>query len=162
MTYHEIDKLFIYLKNNIILLYIIKIDILVLTLFYMSLMTNTTVFYKNYFNEIPNDLKNLIFKFTIPIPPLPPPPIQIYEIDLNRIRFMDYLVKYYYTSIVMKKKYNNIKDIFYKYINKYVMNYKNIPYSKCYEINKKVRDFCQDHSTIEYRKNYKIERQKWY
>jgi len=123
-------------------------------------MTNT-IFETNYFNEMPTDLKQKILSYTIPKPP--PLPLQQdlykeYEIDQISFRNMKYLVEYYPTSYVMKKRYNNIYNLFENYIDNYILLFKSIPYSKKYEFNKIVKEFCEDHSTQQFQKKYKIEK----
>jgi len=143
-------------KNIIILLYKIKNDILVLTFYYYLMMP--TIFNTNYLDETPDDVKKIIYRYTIPKPPPPPPKTEKYDLDIRNFRFMDYLVDYYPTSYVMKKRYNNIINLFQKYRDDYIMNLKEVPYSKKYEFNKMVYDFCEDHSTEDFRKKYKIEK----
>ena len=120
-------------------------------------MTNT-VFNTNYFDETPDDIKKIIYKYCIPEPPPPPPKTQIYDFDIRNYKYMERLVDYYPTSYVMKKRYNNIVNLFQKYRDDYIMEFKEAPYSKKYEFNKLVKDFIEDHSTEEFKKNYKIEK----
>lgn len=118
----------------------------------------TTVFYNNYFTETPDDVKALIYKYTIPDPPPYPPDTKTYDFDIVNIQYMDHLVKYLPTSYVMKKRYNNISNLFQYYIDNFIMRSKPIPYSKKYQFNKLVYDFLDDHSTNEFRQKYKIEK----
>ena len=117
-----------------------------------------TIFNTNYLDETPDDVKKIIYKYTIPKPPPPPPKTEKYDFDITEIRYMDYMVKYLPTSYVMKKRYNNIDNLFQTYRDDYIMNLKDVPYSKLYDFNKKVKEFIQDHSTDDFRKKYKIER----
>lgn len=120
-------------------------------------MTNT-IFKTNYFDETPDDIKKIIYQFTIPKPPPYPKQNKTYDFDIANYRYMEYLVDYYPTSYVMKKRYNNIVNLFQKYRDDYIMEFKEVPYSKKYEFNKLVKQFIQDHSTEEFKKNYKIEK----
>ena len=120
-------------------------------------MTNT-IFNTNYFDETPDDIKKIIYKYCIPKPPPPPPKTEKYDFDIANYRYMEYLVDYYPTSYVMKKRYNNIVNLFQKYRDDYIVMFKEAPYSKKYEFNKLVKQFIQDHSTEEFKKNYKIEK----
>lgn len=117
-----------------------------------------TIFNTNYLDETPDDVKKIIYKYTIPKPPPPPPKTEKYDLDITDIRYMDYLVSYLPTSYVMKKRYNNIDNLFQKYRDDYVMRLIEAPYSKKYEFNKIVKEFIKDHSTEDFRKNYKIEK----
>ena len=122
----------------------------------------TTIFNTNYLDETPDDVKKIIYKYTIPKAPPQPPKTEIYDFDIIEIRYMDYIVKYLPTSYVMKKRYNNINNLFEKYKNDYVMRLKETPYSKKYEFNKLVKQFIQDHSTDDFKKNYNIPRGNGY
>lgn len=120
-------------------------------------MTNT-IFNTNYFDEMTDDIKMIIYKYSIPKPPPYPEKTKKYDFDIINIQHMDYIVNHYPTSYVMKKRYNNICNLFQYYIDNYIMRMKDVPYSKKFQLNKLVIDFCKDHSTIEFRKNYKIEK----
>ena len=120
-------------------------------------MTNT-IFNTNYLDETPYDIKQIIYRYTIPKAPPLPPKTEKYDFDIRNYRYMAHLVDYYPTSYVMKKRYNNIFNLFQKYIDDYIMEFKEAPYSKKYEFNKLVKQFIQDHSTEEFKKNYKIEK----
>lgn len=120
-------------------------------------MTNT-IFNTNYFDETPDDIKKIIYKYCIPKAPPPPPKTEKYDFDIRNYRYMGDLVQYFPTSFVMKKRYNNITNLFQKYRDYYIMNLKEVPYSKKYEFNKLVKQYIQDHSTDEFKKNYKIEK----
>ena len=118
-----------------------------------------TIFETNYFNEIPIDLKQKILYYTIPKPPpLPKDLNKKYDFNTITFRKMKYLVEHYPTSYVMKKRYNNIYNLFDNYVDNYVMKLKPIPYSKKYQFNKIVEKFCEDHSTPEFQKKYKMEK----
>jgi|DEB0MinimDraft_6_1074348.scaffolds.fasta_scaffold13929_2 hypothetical protein len=118
-----------------------------------------TIFETNYFNEIPIDLKQKILYYTIPKPPpLPKDLNKTYDFNTITFRKMKYLVEHYPTSYVMKKRYNNIYNLFDNYVDNYVMKLKPIPYSKKYQFNKIVEKFCEDHSTPEFQKKYKMEK----
>lgn len=120
-------------------------------------MTNN-IFNTNYIEEIPDDIKKIIYKYTIPKPPPPPPKTEKYDLDITDVRYMDYLVSYLPTSYVMKKRYNNIDNLFQKYRDDYIMRLIEVPYSKKYLFNKLVKEFIEEHSTKDFRKKYKIER----
>lgn len=120
---------------------------------------SNNIFKINFLDETPDDVKKIIYKYTIPPSPPMPEKTEIYNINIRKMRFMDYLVKYYDTSYEMKKIYNNITDLFYKLIDEYIMKLKNIPYSKCFSFNKLVTEFCYTHSSIQYRKNRKNRKQ---
>ena len=120
-------------------------------------MTNT-IFNTNYLDETPDDVKKIIYKYTIPKAPPPPPKTEIYDFDIKEIKYMYYLVEYLPTSYVMKKRYNNITKLFDKYRDDFIMNSKEVPYSKKYEFNNLVKQFCENHSTTYFRENYKIEK----
>ena len=121
-------------------------------------MMTDLVFKTNYFDETPDDIKAIIYKYTIPKPPPLPPKTEKYDFDIRNYRYMEHLVDYYPTSYVMKKRYNNIVNLFQKYRDDYIMEFKEAPYSKKYEFNKLVNQFCEEHSTEEFKKNYKIEK----
>jgi len=130
---------------------------LVLRFYYCLKMT--TIFTNNYLDETPEDIKQIIYKYSIPKAPPPPPKTEKYDFDIAEIRYMDYLVSYLPTSFVLKKRYNNINNLFEKYRDDYIMRLIEAPYSKKYEFNKLVKQFCDDHSTEYFRKKYKVQRQ---
>jgi len=116
------------------------------------------MFKQNYFYEIPFDLKQKILYYTIPKPPpLPKDLNEKYDFDMMSVRQMDYLVHHYPTSYVMRKRYTNINKLLQYYIDNFIMKMRDVPYSKKYHFNKMVRDYCENHSTNEFKKNYKIE-----
>ena len=115
------------------------------------------MFKQNYFYEIPFDLKQKILYYTIPKPPPYPKPTEKYDFDMMSVRQMDYLVHHYPTSYVMRKRYSNINKLLQYYIDNFIMKMRDVPYSKKYQFNKMVRDYCENHSTNEFKKNYKIE-----
>jgi len=119
-------------------------------------MTNN-IFNTNYLDETPDDVKKIIYRYTIPKPPPPPPKTEKYDLDITDVRYMENLVDYYPTSYVMKKRYNNINNLFQKYIDDYIMRLIEMPYSKKYQFNKLVKEFIEEHSTNDFRKKYKIE-----
>lgn len=135
---------------------IIKNDISVLTFSYHLKMP--TIFNNNYLDETPEDIRQIIYRYSIPKAPPLPPKTEKYDFDISEIRYMDYLVEYLPTSYVMRKRYNNINNLFQKYRDDYIMRFIDVPYSKKYEFNKLVKQFCEDHSTDDFRKKYKIEK----
>lgn len=118
----------------------------------------TAIFKTNYFDEMSDDVKMIIYKYSIPKPPPYPKKTEKYDLDIRNYRYMEHLVDYYPTSYVLKKRYNNICKLFEKYRNEYIMEFKDVPYSKKYEFNKLVEDFCEEHSTEQFKKNYKVEK----
>jgi hypothetical protein len=125
-------------------------------------MMTDLVFKTNYFDEIPNDVKAIIYKYTIPKPPPLPPTTEKYDFDLTELNYMKKLVNYYPTSYVLKKRYDKIMDIFDEYLTLYIYKNKDVPYSKLYAFNKLVKQFNQDHSTNVFKTKYKIEKRFGY
>jgi hypothetical protein len=115
------------------------------------------MFKQNYFYEIPIDIQKIILDYTIPNPPEYPNPTEKYDFDMINVRQMDYLVNYFPTSYFMRKKYKNIDKLLQYYIDNFIIRMEDVPYSKIYQFNKMVKDFCEEHSTKEFKKNYKIE-----
>lgn len=119
-------------------------------------MTNA-VFNTNYFNEMPDDVKRIIYKYTIPEPPPYPEKNDMYEIDAVNYRYMTKLVEYTPTSYVLYKRYIKIRNLLEYYTKNFIMQNKELPYSKKYQFNKLVNEFCQDHSTNHFKSTYKID-----
>lgn len=116
-----------------------------------------SIFKSNYFEEIPDDIRKIIYRYTIPKPPPMPDKTEIYDFDMTELKYMDYLVNYTPTSFVMKKRYNILNNLFQSYLGKYMFRGINPPYSIKYEFNKMVKDYISEHSTNEFKKNYKVE-----
>lgn len=125
-------------------------------------MMTDLVFKTNYFDEIPNDVKAIIYKYTIPVPPPLPPKTEKYDFDLTELNYMKKLVSYYPTSYVLKKRYDKIMDIFDEYLTLYIYKCKDVPYSKLYHFNKLVKQFNQDHSTNVFKTKYKVQKRFGY
>ena len=135
----------------------IKKLIIFFKLFHYHFTMEIKMFKQNYFYEIPFDIQKIILNYTIPKPPPYPKQTEKYDFDMMSVRQMDYLVNHYPTSYVMRKRYTNIDKLLQYYIDNFILKMEDVPYSKIYQFNKMVKDFCEDHSTKEFKKNYKIE-----
>jgi hypothetical protein len=111
----------------------------------------TTLFENNYFNEIPIDIQIIILKKTIPKPPTLPDPNKkkIYDFDTHKLEYIDALVNYLPTSVVLKKRYNNICHEWNVKSGLIVWANKKYKYSEIKKFNDVVNSFIEDHSNKE-------------
>lgn len=114
-------------------------------------MSSHKIFVQNYFYDLPIDIILRIYNLTIPTPPLPPPITKKYSLDFNKLNYMDELVLNYPTSFLLRKSYNNIRRTFDYYFRNFIIKEIDIPFPDLYKLNKQIYEFCDNHSTYQFK-----------
>ena len=102
----------------------------------------------NYFYEMPMDIQTMILKSVVPTPPSMPDSNKpkTYDFDSHKLNYIDSLVEYLPTSIVLKKRYNNISNEWNVKSDRIVYADKKYKYSEIKKFNDKLDSFIEDHS----------------
>ena len=105
----------------------------------------------NYFYDIPMDLQSMILKKSIPTPPSMPDSNKqkTYDFETDKLNYIDSLVEYLPTSIVLKKRYNNLCKEWNVKSDKIVWADKKYKYSEIKKFNDKLDSYIEDHSNKE-------------